>query len=48
MKQLVPLIKPRITFIHETWEQAWFPSKAPTSYDPEVVKKRWKEDTRAK
>ena len=35
----------RISFIHELWEQSWFFFKAPSSYDPAVVKKRWKEDT---
>jgi len=39
---LVPLIKPRITFIHEIWEQSWFFFLAPDSYDEGVVKKRWK------
>ena len=42
---LIPLIKPRITFIHEIWEQAWFFFTPPTSYDPNVINKRWKEDT---
>lgn len=42
---LVPIIKPRINFFHEVWEESWFFFKAPESYDPEVVKKRWKEDT---
>ncbi len=42
---LIPIIKPRITFLHEIWEQAWFFFRAPDSYDPAVVKKRWKENT---
>jgi glutamyl-tRNA synthetase len=42
---LVPIIKPRINFFHEIWEQSWFFFTAPNSYDPEVIKKRWKEDT---
>jgi len=45
---LVPIIKPRISFIHEVWEEAWFFFQAPASYDPNVVKKRWKEDTAEK
>jgi len=45
---LVPIIKPRINFIHEVWEESWFFFQAPTSYDANVVKKRWKEDTPAK
>ena len=42
---LVPIIKPRIDFFHEVWEESWFFFKAPDAYDPAVVKKRWKEDT---
>ncbi|MEN8201195.1 MAG: glutamate--tRNA ligase [Bacteroidota bacterium] len=42
---LVPIIKPRINFFHEIWEQSWFFFTAPVSYDPTVIKKRWKEDT---
>jgi len=45
LQMLVTIIKPRISFIHELWEQSWFFFKAPLSYDPAVVKKRWKEDT---
>ena len=45
LKILVPLIRPRINFIHEFWHQAWFFFAPPDSYDPSVVKKRWKADT---
>jgi len=45
---LIPIIKPRITFVEEVWEQAWFFFRAPDSYDPAVVKKWWKEDTPGK
>ncbi|MEN8156310.1 MAG: glutamate--tRNA ligase [Bacteroidota bacterium] len=45
LKSLVPVIKPRITFFDEVWEQAWFFFKSPESYDPAMVKKRWKEDS---
>jgi glutamyl-tRNA synthetase len=43
--ELVPIIKPRIDFIHEIWEESWFFFHAPDAYDPAVIKKRWKEDT---
>jgi len=42
---LVPIIKPRINFLHEIWDESWFFFQTPEAYDPEVVKKRWKEDT---
>ena len=45
LQTLIPVIKPRINFIHEVWEQSWFFFHAPSSYDPGVIKKRWKEDT---
>ena len=45
---LIPIIKPRIDFLHEVWEESWFFFKAPDTYDPDVVKKRWKEDTPGK
>lgn len=42
---LIPIIKPRINFIHEVWEQSWFFFEAPASFDPEVIRKRWKAET---
>jgi glutamyl-tRNA synthetase len=42
---LIPIIKPRINFLHEVWDQSWFFFNAPSSYDPAVIKKRWKEQT---
>lgn len=44
-KVLLPIIKPRINFIHEIWDESWFFFHAPQAYDPDVIKKRWKEDT---
>jgi len=45
LESLVPIIKPRIDFLHEIWEESWFFFQSPDNYDPAVVKKRWKEDT---
>jgi len=45
LESLVPIIKPRIDFLHEMWEESWFFFQSPDNYDPAVVKKRWKEDT---
>lgn len=42
---LIPIIKPRINFFHEIWDESWFFFKAPDTYDEGVVKKRWKADT---
>ncbi len=38
------LVKDRANFIKEIWQQASFFFKAPENYDPEVVKKRWKDN----
>ncbi|MBE9518547.1 MAG: glutamate--tRNA ligase [Bacteroidetes bacterium] len=48
LESLVPIIKPRIDFLHEMWEESWFFFQSPDNYDPAVVKKRWKEDTPGK
>lgn len=48
LETLIPIIKPRINFIHEVWDQSWFFFNAPSSFDPGVIKKRWKEDTSQK
>ena len=44
-KVLIPIIKPRINFLHEIWDESWFFFQDPDAYDPDVIKKRWKEDT---
>jgi glutamyl-tRNA synthetase len=42
---LVALVKERVNFVKEMWDQTDFFFKAPETYDPEAVKKRWKEDS---
>jgi glutamyl-tRNA synthetase len=43
LQTLIPLIKPRINFVYEIWDQSWFFFSPPARYDESVVKKRWKE-----
>ncbi|MDR1792365.1 MAG: glutamate--tRNA ligase [Bacteroidales bacterium] len=43
--KIIDLVKERITFINDLWEESAFFFVAPDSYDQSVVKKRWKEDT---
>jgi glutamyl-tRNA synthetase len=43
--KIIGLVKERINFIDELWEQAAFFFVAPTEYDEKTVKKRWKEDS---
>ena len=44
---LVALVKERVNFVKEIWEQTDFFFAAPESFDSEAIKKRWKEDTPA-
>lgn len=45
IQTLVGLVKERVSFVKELWEQTDFFFKAPDTYDPEGVKKRWNEDS---
>jgi len=45
LKKVVSLVKERVNFIHEIWDQASFFFVAPEAYDEKTVKKRWKEHT---
>ncbi len=42
--KVVALVKERVNFVNEMWQQASFFFVAPQNYDAEVVKKRWKDD----
>jgi glutamyl-tRNA synthetase len=45
LEALVGLVKERVSFVKDIWEQTDFFFKAPENYDLEVVKKGWKEDS---
>jgi glutamyl-tRNA synthetase len=45
LEALVGLVKERVSFVKDIWEQTDFFFKAPETYDPEVVKKRWNEES---
>ena len=47
LESLVGMVKERVSFVKDIWEQTDFFFKAPESYDQEVIKKRWKEDSPA-
>lgn len=47
LSAVVKLIKERVNFASEMWSQAFFFFEAPTEYDEQVVKKRWKENSPA-
>jgi len=42
---LVGLVKERVNFVKEIWDQTDFFFRVPETYDPETVRKRWKEDS---
>ncbi|MCM1530712.1 MAG: glutamate--tRNA ligase [Bacteroides sp.] len=44
LQKIVGLVKERLSFPKELWEQAYFFFEAPEAYDEKVVKKRWSED----
>jgi glutamyl-tRNA synthetase len=45
ISEVVALIKERVVFVEDFWEQGYFFFVAPTSFDPKDSKKAWKEDT---
>ncbi|MDE5642111.1 MAG: glutamate--tRNA ligase [Muribaculaceae bacterium] len=45
LSRIVGLVKDRINFVEDLWDQAGFFFEAPQEYDPKAVKKRWSEDT---
>ncbi|MCM1137305.1 MAG: glutamate--tRNA ligase [Duncaniella sp.] len=45
MAKVVSLVKGRINFVADLWDQAKFFFVAPTEYAEKDIKKRWKEDT---
>lgn len=47
VETVVSLVKERVNFVKELWEQSSFFFQAPQTYDEKVVKKRWKEDSSA-
>jgi len=45
LEALVGMVKERVSFVKDIWDQTDFFFRAPESYDQEVIKKRWKEDS---
>jgi len=46
LEELVGLVKERVAFVRDLWDETDFFFSAPEYYDPEVIKKRWKPETR--
>jgi glutamyl-tRNA synthetase len=47
VEKVVGLVKERVTFVKELWEQASFFFLPPAAYDEKTVRKRWKDDSAA-
>lgn len=45
LEKIVSLIKERVSFIKDLWEQSAYFFIPPTTYDAKTVKKRWKEES---
>ena len=45
LARAVALVKGRIYFVKDLWDQTKFFFTAPTEYNPKDIKKRWSEDT---
>jgi glutamyl-tRNA synthetase len=45
LETLVALVKERVSFVRDFWDQTDFFFKAPEAYDPDVIKKRWNKDS---
>jgi len=45
LEVLVGLVKERVSFVKDIWDQTDFFFKAPETYDQEVIKKRWTENS---
>ena len=43
--KVIKLIKERVNFVTEFWDQSYFFFQAPTEYDQKVIQKQWKEET---
>ncbi len=47
VSKVTAMVKERVNFVSELWEQSAFFFEAPVSYDAKVIKKRWKGDVPA-
>ena len=47
LAHIIGLVKERVSFVKELWDQLSFFYVAPESYDPKAIKKRWKPETPA-
>jgi len=45
LETLISLVKERVNFVSEIWNETDFFFRAPESYDQEMIKKRWKDDS---
>ncbi|MBI5218429.1 MAG: glutamate--tRNA ligase [Bacteroidia bacterium] len=47
IQKVISIVRERVNFVHELWDQAHFFFIAPESYDEKAVKEKWKENSPA-
>nr|WP_321405916.1 glutamate--tRNA ligase [uncultured Carboxylicivirga sp.] len=47
IEKVTGMVRERVNFVHELWDQSFFFFESPVEYDEKVVKKRWKGDVPA-
>ncbi len=45
LTEIVALVKDRVNFVHEMWDQAFFFFEPPKTFNEKTLKKKWKEKT---
>jgi glutamyl-tRNA synthetase len=45
IEELIGFVKERVSFVKDIWDETDFFFRGPDTYDNEVIKKRWKEDS---
>lgn len=45
LEDLVNMVRERVSFVSEIWDETWFFFKSPETYDNDVVRKRWDDNT---
>ncbi len=45
LTRIVSLVKDRVNFVHELWDQISFFFEPPLNFDEKIVKKKWKDET---
>jgi glutamyl-tRNA synthetase len=47
VRKVVQMVRDRVDFVKDLWNESWFFFQQPPSYNPQMVQKSWKENTPA-